>query len=457
MNDGSKFSLASGDQVAEGTASLPTLAHLGPNLESEQRSLYGQYIIDNKRHAAMMVDRYRVLSQRDTPFVYGAAQVMKVLEPGHVQTAMRHAIHHSDISAAAAEFTGGQPFDTSNHRIERLNSLMAKDGNLAIVDDGMTNFLSKRHTALDKMKPDEPFLTNNQTERQKRFAKNVVDEMSACASTAVALLSKEPSFVDISNQDPEDDTPENSHLRLLELYANPESMTCGTAREFFKAIYSKYDPATTECETAFDALKSYSKIHATAAKKAVENVNVFDSNWLLRNWPKSSKPDLDKYPSKLREEILQVSHLIRGSKAGDQYKDSQRRQKTDHELLADAIEATRKPDPTIPGDNERWLCEFGSRLPSSVSPTDLGPSQSTPPSELDSSSIPPPYSVLPPEVPPSDLGYSSTILPSNLGHSPKIPPSKPLKPIRMWSCQSTRNDGASEGTDTRSDLQAEQE
>ena len=442
MNDGSNDSLASGDQVAAGTSALPTLAHLGHKAESEQQSLYGKYIRDNNRHAALMVDRDRALSKHDTPFVYRTAKLMKALEPGYVQTAMKHAILHSDISAAADKFTGGQDFDTSIQRIGRLNSLMADSCNLAIVDGDMTAFLSKRHTALDEMKPDKPFLTDKQIDRQERFAEDVIGEMSACASTALTLLSKEPSLADVSNQGRKHDTPESLHLRLLELYANPGSMTCGTAREFLKAIYSKFDPATTECVPAFKALKSYSDVHTTAAKKAVPGP--LDSAWLLRNWPQSFKPDLDRYPSKLRGEILEVSHLIRGSKAGDQYEMSEDRQKTDNELLGDAIEATRKPDPTIPGDDERWFREVGSRLLPSVSPSDSGHSQSTPPSDSGSPSIPPsglgsspnspPSGLGSSNIPPFDLGLSQNIPPPELEHSQKIPPLKPLKSSKTVDC-----------------------
>jgi len=248
-------------------------------------------------------------------------------------------------------------------------------------------------------------------------------------------------------------------------------MTCGTAREFFKTIYSIYDPATTECEPAFDALKSYSAIHTIAAEEAVPNRNEFDSNWLLQKWSKSFKPDGDRAPSKWRQDILNVSHLIRGSKAGDQYELSKDRQKTENELLGDAIQATRKPDPTIPGDYERWLREVGARRFPPGPPSDLGLSQNIPSSDVGSSSIPPSNQGYSPNIPPSDLGPSNippfdlelpqNISPPELEHSQKIPPLKPSKPSNKVKCptttrsQSTEADRASLNTCVGSDEEAD--
>jgi hypothetical protein len=332
--------------------------------------------------------------------------------------------------------------------------------------------------------------TETKTNSQEKFAKDAVDEMSVCARSALALCPQRPSLADVSEHSLEKETPEKFHSRLLALYGDPDSMSLRAAHEFLQSVASALCDPITKYKRTLDAFQAYNDDYTAAAGPKV--MQPFDAKSLLEQWPKSFRLDNEQNPSKLRKGILGICHKIRGSKAGDQYEISEDRQKTDNELLGDAIEATPKPDPTISGDYERWFCEVGSRrFPPSPS-FDLGHSQNIPPSAVGSPSIPPSSleyspnispsdldspSILPsdlghdsnmapsdlglPNIPPFDLGPSQNISPPELELSQKIPPKKPLKSSKKVKCptatrsQSAEADRASLNTCVGSDEEAD--
>jgi hypothetical protein len=361
MNDISNDSSAPADQVVEGTSKLTTLADLGQHVNSKLRSLYTGYREEDNRDACIMLDEYRELAPLDNTLVHETASLIEVLEPQWVESGRRQGDYYSDIWTAADKFTGKQPFDTPTQQRERLQSLMAEGGKLAGIDHDMTDFLSKRSDALKKLSPDKPFVTEDQIERRKLFAANAVNEMSACAGTALSLLSKKPSIADASKYGPGQYGDEELRLRLLPLYANPQSMTCETAYQYFQAIHPAVDAAITECKPALNALKSYNDNFTTADTKAGKGN--LESSWLLSKWPDSLEPALGRNPSFLRQEALEICHTMRGSKPGSHYETSLR-QKTGNELLADAIQATQKPDTTDP-DDLKWLRNVSRKIPPS--------------------------------------------------------------------------------------------
>jgi hypothetical protein len=362
MTDISNDSSAIADQVVEGTATLTTLADLGQDVKSKLRSLYTRYKEEGNREGCIMVDEYCELAPRDNILVHEMASLIQVLEPKWVKSARRQGDYYSDIWTAADKFTGGQPFETPTEQRKRLQSLMTEGTKLVGIDQDMTNFLSKRPEALKNLSPDEPFVTENQIERRKLFAANAVNEMSACAGTALSLLSKKPSIADASKDGPGQNKDEELRQRLLSLYANPESMTCETADQYFQAIHPAVDAAITECKPALNALKSYNDNFTTADSKAGKGK--LDSLWLLSEWPNSLEPALGKNPSFTRKEKLEICHTIQGSKPGSHYEISRSRQKTGNQLLADAIQATQRPDTTDPNDLT-WLRNLSRKIPPS--------------------------------------------------------------------------------------------
>jgi len=360
MDHISDHSSASADQVTEGASKLPSLALFDQAVESKLRSLHDLYVMNGNWAGRLLVDEISQLAPSDNALVLSTAKLMEVFESEHAKSALKHANYYSGISTAASNFAGGLPFNTSTQRTERLKPLMAKGGGLASIDQGMTEFLSERRAATDKLKPEEPFLTDDQIERQKQFAQDRVDKMSVCARTALALLSEEPSSAHVSRKAPVDNTSEELRLRFLKLYAVKTSRTCGTANEFFEAIHPAIDDNISQYEPALHAFQVYSDDHTTAT--ASHAISQFASLSLVQRYPGSLQPKDGVEPSKTREGILDVSHILMGSKAEDQYETSKTRARTGSERLRNVIQATRAPDTTDPDDYKRWLRDVSRKI-----------------------------------------------------------------------------------------------
>ena len=126
--------------------------------------------MDGNRDGRLLVDEISRLAPSDNALVYSPAKLIEVFESELAKSELKHANYYSGISTAASNFAGGLPFNTSTQRTERFKPLMARGGGLASIDKGMTIFLSERQTAMNKLAPEKPFLTDDQIKRQKQYA-----------------------------------------------------------------------------------------------------------------------------------------------------------------------------------------------------------------------------------------------------------------------------------------------
>ena len=164
MKDISTHNSASEHQVANGASLLPTLADLKHEVESEFQSLNSEYLKSNNRYANFMLDEYRNSTPEDTDSIYKCASLLKVFETEEAKTFMRVAEFLCDTMAAADKLTGGKSFGDPAQRESIFESLMKEDGRLRDLDTFMTDWLSKRPDALQKLGLDKCHAFLTQTE-----------------------------------------------------------------------------------------------------------------------------------------------------------------------------------------------------------------------------------------------------------------------------------------------------